>query len=91
MYGILAAGKPIVAVAPRETDAVKLGKKMGFSAGADPDRPEELAALVRELANDPARIQEMGRAALAAAPAYDRVKELQKFVEVITRPARGQK
>jgi len=91
MYAILAAGKPIVAVAPSGTDAVTLGEKLGFSAAADPDRPEELAALVRELANDPARIEEMGRAALAAAPAYDRVKELQKFVEVITRPARDEK
>src|SRR5260221_8653621 len=34
MYGILAAGKPIVAVAPGETDAVALGEKMGFSVGA---------------------------------------------------------
>ena len=44
MYGILAAGKPIVAVAPRETDAVALGERLGFGVGADPDRPEELVA-----------------------------------------------
>jgi glycosyltransferase involved in cell wall biosynthesis len=86
MYGILAAGKPIVAVAPRETDAVALGETLGFSVGADPDRPEEVAAVIRKLAQDPARVEKMRRAALAAAPAYDRVKELQKFVEIVSRP-----
>jgi colanic acid biosynthesis glycosyl transferase WcaI len=86
MYGILAAGKPIVAVAPRETDAVALGEQLGYSAGADPDRPEEVVQLVRSLAADRARIERMGRAALAAAPAYDRVNELEKFVEIVTRP-----
>jgi glycosyltransferase involved in cell wall biosynthesis len=87
MYGILAAGKPIVAVAPRETDTVTLGEKMGFAVGADPDRPEELAHVLRELANDPERIARMGEAALAAAPGYDRVKELEKFVQIVSRPS----
>jgi len=85
MYGILAAGKPIVAAAPGGTDVVALGEKMGFGAGADPDRPDELARVIRELAADPARVLRMGRAALAAAPAYDKVMELRKFVEIVTR------
>ncbi len=85
MYGILAAGKPIVAVAPRETDAVALGEQMGFSVGADPDRPEEIVRAVRALANDQTTLQKMARAALVAAPAYDRVKELQKFVNIFSR------
>jgi len=85
MYGILAAEKPIVAVAPRETDAVALGEKEGFGVGADPDRPEEVANVIRQLAGDPARLARMGRAALAAAPAYDRVKELEKFVQIVSR------
>lgn len=85
MYGILAAGKPIVAVAPRETDAVALGEKFGFSVGTDPDRPSEVASVVRQLAGDPARVEQMGRAALAAAPAYDRVNELKKFVRIVSR------
>src|SRR5580765_4144877 len=91
MYGILAAGKPIVAVAPRETDAVSLGERLGFSVGADPDRPDELAGVIRELAGDPARVAGMGRAALAAAPAYDRVEELRKFVEIVSPRARTDK
>jgi len=83
MYGILAAGKPIVAVAPKETDVVSLGIQRGFAVAADPDRPAEVVNAVRSLASDPNKSQAMGEAARAAAPDYDRVKELQKFVEII--------
>jgi glycosyltransferase involved in cell wall biosynthesis len=83
MYGILAAGKPIVAVAPKESDVVSLGIQRGFAVAADPDRPAEVVNAVRSLASDPNKLQAMGEAARAAAPDYDRVKELQKFVEII--------
>src|ERR1700722_2042558 len=83
MYGILAAGKPIVAVAPLETDAVSLGAKFGFSVSADPDSPEQLAAVIRSLVRDGAKVESMCRAARAVASDYDRVKELQKFVKII--------
>jgi colanic acid biosynthesis glycosyl transferase WcaI len=83
MYGILAAGKPIVAVAPEETDAASLGAKFGFAVSADPDKPESVAAAIRLLVTDTNKIQNMGRAARALAPDYDRVKELQKFVKII--------
>ena len=83
MYGILAAGKPIVAVAPKETDAVSLGIRRGFAVAADPDRAAEVVSAVRALVSDPHKLKTMGEAARAAAPDYDRVKELQKFVEII--------
>ncbi len=85
MYGILAAGKPIVAVAPNETDAVSLGVQRGFAVAADPDRPAEVASAVHALASDPIKLKAMGEAARAAAPDYDRVKELRKFAEIIDR------
>lgn len=90
LYGILAAGKPIVAVAPSETDAVSIGVQRGFAVAADPDNPSELVAAVRALARDPEKLNAMGRAARAAAPDYDRVKELQKFTEVFEQLAAGQ-
>ena len=83
MYGILAAGKPIVAVAPKETDAVSLGIQRGFAVAADPDLPGEVVNAVRALASDPSKLKAMGEAARAAAPDYDRVKEMQKFVKII--------
>ena len=83
MYGILAAGKPIVAVAPKEADAVALGVPGGYAIAADPDQPADLVTAVRALACGPNKLKAMGEAARAAAPAYDRVRELQKFVEII--------
>jgi len=83
LYGILAAGKPVVAVAPLECDAASLALAQEFGVAADPDRPEELANAVRALAADPEKMDQMSRAARAAAPSYDRVKELQKFMRIV--------
>jgi len=82
MYGILAAGKPIVAVAPEETDVVTLGLWRGFAVFSDPDKPADLVSSVRALIGDARKLKSMGEAARAAAPDYDRVNELQKFAEV---------
>jgi glycosyltransferase involved in cell wall biosynthesis len=82
MYGILAAGKPIVAVAPEETDAVSIGVRRGFAVSADPDRPVELVSAVRALVGDAQKMKTMGQAARAAAPDYDRVRESRKFVDI---------
>jgi hypothetical protein len=83
MYGILAAAKPMLAVAPDETDAVSLGAKFGFAISADPDDPDKIASAIRSLVMDNEKVQIMGRAARAVAPDYDRVKELRKFVKII--------
>ncbi len=83
IYGILAAGRPIVAVAPSETDAASLGAQRGFGVSADPDKPEELVAAVRALLADPRRLAAMGAAARAAACDYDRVNETRKFMHII--------
>jgi glycosyltransferase involved in cell wall biosynthesis len=87
MYGILAAGKPFVAVAPQETDAASIGVRRGFAISADPDKPAELVSAIHELVGDPQKLNTMGTAARAAAPDYDRVKELQKFAEVFEQLA----
>jgi hypothetical protein len=83
MYGILAAGKPILAVAPNETDVVSLGVPGGFAVAADPDTPAEVVSAVRGLLSDMNKLRIMSNAARAASPAYDRVGELQKFLQII--------
>ena len=83
MYGILAAGKPILAVAPKDTDVAKIGEERGFAVSADPDDASRLAYVVRQLFQDAETLQRMGRAARAAAENYDRVSELQKFVRIV--------
>jgi putative colanic acid biosynthesis glycosyltransferase WcaI len=89
MYGILAAGRPIIAVAPSETDAASLGARCGFGISADPDKPEQLIAAVRALLADSPRLAAMGRAARAVASDYDRVSEIQKFLHIIEEAARA--
>jgi colanic acid biosynthesis glycosyl transferase WcaI len=91
MYGILAAGKPIVAVAPSETDVATLGVKQGFGVATDPDRPGDLVSAIRTLAADSNLAKQMGTAAKEAARGYDRVEELQKFVQIAGRVAAGKK
>jgi putative colanic acid biosynthesis glycosyltransferase WcaI len=82
MYGILAAAKPIVALAPRECDVVSLGEKSGFSISADPDDPAHFAYAVRQIFRNAEQLRKMGEAALAAAPQYERGEELRKLVAV---------
>jgi len=89
MYGILAAGKPIVAVAPRECDVVSLGESKGFSVPADPGDAPAFARLVRQLSQNPAKLNEMAKAALTAAPEYERSAELQKLLEIVEAAARN--
>lgn len=83
MYAILAAGRPIIAVAPRETDVASLGALRGFGLSTDPDKPEELVGVVRALVADPGKLKTMARAARDAAPSYDRAKEHENFLEIV--------
>jgi colanic acid biosynthesis glycosyl transferase WcaI len=83
LYGILAAGKPVVAVAPKQTDAAALGARDGFGVAADPDNPADLVAIVRTLLADPVRLAAMGVAARVAARQYARAEECLKFVQVL--------
>ena len=83
MYGILAAGKPIVAVAPKDTDVAKIGEERGFAVSADPDDASRVADVVRQIFQNTETLRRMGEAARAAAPDYDRTNELRKFVRII--------
>jgi colanic acid biosynthesis glycosyl transferase WcaI len=85
MYGILAAGKPIMAVAPLETDVASLGAQKGFAVCCDPDFPDQLVRAVRALAGDEARQKRMAEAALDAAAGYDRTHEAEKFEKIVER------
>jgi glycosyltransferase involved in cell wall biosynthesis len=89
MYSILAAGKPIVAVAPEECDVVSIGARKGFSVAANPDDPAQLAQAVRRISRNPDLLRSMGASASAAAAEYERNLELAKLLEVVSAAARG--
>jgi colanic acid biosynthesis glycosyl transferase WcaI len=88
MYGILAAGRPIVAVAPGETDVASLAAQRGFGVWADPDKPEDLVKAIRSLASDTNKLNRMAQAARDAASDYDRVKEHGKFLKIVEETLR---
>jgi glycosyltransferase involved in cell wall biosynthesis len=83
LYSILAAGRPILAVAPTESDAARIVEESGCGIAVDPDDPAAVASAIRELRDDPARLAEMGRRAREIAYKYARVNELQKFAGII--------
>jgi glycosyltransferase involved in cell wall biosynthesis len=76
MFGIIAAGKPIVAVAAVGTDVATLGVRQGFAIYADPGNPDELAHAIRRIATDPAALAAMCRASRKAAAQYSRASQL---------------
>ncbi|MHB8753356.1 MAG: glycosyltransferase family 4 protein [Candidatus Acidiferrales bacterium] len=90
VYSILAAGRPILAVAPEDTDVARIVRSTDCGLVADPDSPAEVAAAIRTLKNDPVRLEAMGRRAHAAAADYARVKELEKFMLFIEEAAHPQ-
>jgi glycosyltransferase involved in cell wall biosynthesis len=83
LYGILVAGKPIVALAAEETDVATLGKQQGFAVCCSPDAPEEIVAAVRALVADERRVLAMSLSARAAALGYDRAREAARFERIV--------
>ena len=83
LYTILAAGRPVLALVPEESDVARLIRRGGCGVVASPDDPASMAGLVRELARDPERVAEMSRRATALAPEFSRAKELRRFLETM--------
>ena len=87
LYGILAAGRAVLAVTPPETDAASLGALRGFGVSADPDKPQAMVAGVRALLHEPASLQAMAAAAKRAARDYNRRDEITRFIRTIEESA----
>ncbi len=83
LYSILAAGRPVLVVAPATADAARIVASEGCGVAADPDDPQSLAAAIRALRNDPPGLARMASCSLAAAEKYARVKELHSFLAVL--------
>ncbi|HEV2618208.1 MAG TPA: glycosyltransferase family 4 protein [Candidatus Acidoferrales bacterium] len=83
LYSILAAGRPILAVAPEDTDVARIVRAADCGLVADPDKPSEVAVAIQALKSNPVRLAAMGERARKAAQNYARVKELEKFVAII--------
>lgn len=87
LYSILAAGRPVLAVAPEDTDVARIVRRNECGVVVDPDNPADLADAIQMLKNDPARLQAMGQRARKASEKYARENELQKFMDVLEEAA----
>lgn len=89
LYGILAAGRPVLVVAPSNTDAARIVTRGGCGIAVNPEEPSEMIDAARRMSRDARRLQQLGEAARAAAPEYDKMLQLQKFLRVIEEAAEG--
>jgi len=87
LYSILAAGRPVLAVAAASSDAARIVVESGCGLAADPDDPIAVASAIRELRNNPSRLAEMGRQAQETAKKYATVNELERFAEIVEEAA----
>jgi len=87
LYPILAAGRPVLVVAPEDCDAAQLVRQNGCGVVASPDDPTSLAALIKELSRDPGRVAQMGARAAAIAHEFALEKQMGRFVAVMESTA----
>jgi colanic acid biosynthesis glycosyl transferase WcaI len=83
LYSVLAAGRPVLAVASEASDVVRIVREARCGLAADPDDPASVAAALRKMRDDPRELSEMGVRAREAAKNYARVNELNRFVAVM--------
>ena len=83
LYPTLAAGRPVLGVAPEETDVVRIIRRTGCGLAADPDDPAGLAEAIRGVMHNGECLQIMARQAREISFSYDRVKQLEIFSETI--------
>ena len=88
LYPILAAGRPVLGVAPEKTDIVRVIRRSGCGLAADPDDPQSLANAIRGLLHTPEQIRHMGLRAREIAFDYARLKQQKIFVEAIEAAGR---
>ena len=61
LYGILAAGRPVIAAAEESSETAKIVRRAGCGVVVEPGRPEKLAAVIRDAHDGKLDLDEMGR------------------------------
>jgi glycosyltransferase involved in cell wall biosynthesis len=87
LYPTLAAGRPVLGVAPEGSDPVRIIRRSGCGLAADPDDPASVADAIRGVLHDSEQLQEMGRRAREISGSYDRVKQLKIFSAAVEAAA----
>ena len=87
LYGILAAGRPVLAVAHPQSDVARIVAKSGAGIVADPNDPGAVAAGIRGLMSDRKKLDLMAQRARSAALEYEQSRELKRFVRLVEEMA----
>jgi len=88
LYPTLAAGRPVLSVAPEESDVVRIVRRSGCGLSADPDDPNTVVEALRGVLHNSEQLGNMGLRARETAISYDRVKQLKIFTATIEEAAR---
>lgn len=88
LYPILAAGRPVLGIAPEETDVVRIIRQSGCGIAGSQDDPTTVAAAIRGVLHDAEQLKNMGRRAREISFSYDRVKQLKIFIEALEEVVR---
>lgn len=84
LYGILAAGRPVLAIASEKTDLVQTVQRYELGWTCDPGDPAQIATLVDAAANDQQQRIAAGKNARAIAVAqFDRRVVMQNFADLL--------
>jgi glycosyltransferase involved in cell wall biosynthesis len=86
-YGILASGRPVLALVPETSDIAQVVAETGCGLVVDPDDATRLAAAVSDLLEHRERVEQMARCAQAIAPAFALEHQMERFVTLIERIA----
>jgi colanic acid biosynthesis glycosyl transferase WcaI len=79
LLGLLAEGRPVLAVSAPESELAVALRQGGFGVNVAPGRPQELAELLDALANDPKRLADYGAAGRRYVQQFEKGRVMQSF------------
>jgi glycosyltransferase involved in cell wall biosynthesis len=84
LYGILAAGRPVIVTAEDESETARLVREVGCGVVLPPARPDLLARAIREAAEGAFALEEMGRLGRAyVEQEADRVVAMKRYHDLV--------
>ena len=89
LYPTLAAGRPVLGVAPEESDVVRIIRRTGCGLAANPDDPDERCGSHPRRVARHGTLANHGRRAREISFSYDRVKQLKIFSDTRRGSPRG--
>ncbi len=90
MYNVMAAGKPLIAMADHDSELARVVKEEGVGWVVPPDDIEGFARAVIEARSQPQRLQQMGRRAQRAVEQKYRLKSILEKYERLLDEALGE-